>query len=211
MFVPRFHRQVTSALDPDALDQTAIAAMERQAQNRKVASAAFSQLVHDVSSRAEETLVPVLESLPLPADGFQGLTLCAPDLEDLDDRPPSPGKQQERGVREMASPGMPERGLRETTGTPAKASALGKVAELWSTRVTPLLRDDDPRCVCARARACVCVHPCIRACMCVYIRPASVCSVHHSSPLSPAIKVLKSCNNIRIKRRKPDILSSLPV
>ena len=132
--MPRFHRQVTSALDPDALDQTAIAAMERQAQNRKVASAAFSQLVHDVSSRAEETLVPVLESLPLPADGFQGLTLCAPDLEDLDDRPPSPGKQQERGVREMASPGMPERGLRETTGTPAKASALGKVAELWARR-----------------------------------------------------------------------------
>ena len=90
--------------------------MERQAQNRKIVSAAFSQLVQDVSVCAEE----ITESLPLPEASFQGM--CAPDLN-----------------------GEEEREHEETHQAPSRASALGQVAAVLSTRVTNVLRDDDPR------------------------------------------------------------------
>ena len=94
--------------------------MERQAQNRKIASAAFSQLVQDVSVRAEEISESIAESLPLPEASFQGM--CAPDLN-----------------------GEEEREHEETHQAPSRASALGQVAAVLSTRVTNVLRDDDPR------------------------------------------------------------------
>jgi hypothetical protein len=94
--------------------------MERQAQNRKIVAAAFSQLVQDVSARAEEISESITESLPLPEASFQGM--CAPDLN-----------------------GDEEREHEETNQAPSNASALGQVAAVLSTRVTNVLRDDDPR------------------------------------------------------------------
>ena len=91
--------------------------MERQAHNRKIASAAFSQLVQDVWVRAEEIWN---RSLPLLEARSQGM--CAPDLNEEE-----------------------EREHKEAHQAPSRASALGQAAEVLSTRVKSLLHDDDPR------------------------------------------------------------------
>ena len=130
---------VAVTLNPDAIDQAAMSAMQRQAANRQVASAVISEMLDDVSCRTEKILEVTVESLnsSLPSEFDNALTCSAEYPADSEDDSGTPCKAASRTADSKSVEGIP--------------SVIKK-------RVSDLLRDDDPRHVANREAAKVWSH-----------------------------------------------------